>query len=705
MRNEFWPASLWPLVSHTLGQSTVGTAVEDQPIILGQLVDLWREFFMKFSSKSPELVSIAEREQFRPGQHVSNTLDPSQLPAVPRHSNQWSCLPHLSQLDRVTTGSHLSPKFEERLDKFVTKYDMTPAIGLPILITFLFFTRREYAAGIPQSLRTEAFPFVRFVAHIIPGANMARFSQEIRNMKDADILSQESTDFLQEAVESIPTRALKVIGAKRFASAMPTTQDPRVAEELMDFLIKRLARAFERQDMRIIINLWEEARSVFAVPNSKRGFLIPSKIYDALLSGLMEIKRADLAMAAWNEMISNGTKPTVITWTAMLAGCQKGRDLNGLEQIWARMIASGVQPDNAAWNARLFGLISMGARDEGLTALSEMGKAWKDAQNVGKPTKTKSKIKGAEKRANPPKPDTASINAVLTALAHLPVPPKRKRDAMETVLRWASSFEIKADNITYNVLLRQALQEGNASMVSKIIASMKADQIAPDIATYTILINDTLKTTRGDLSEDEQRQSMIDFLENIEANGLTPNTVLYSTIIDQLLKRHSNVIASRAVLDHMAQRSIIPSAQIYTSLITHYFDQDPPAIEAVDSLWNTIINTPGSITDRTLYDRMIEGYARCDEIGKMITVLTRMSREGKNPSWSALMSIVTALTRAGDWERARQIVSDVKNGVGFAKDGVSRRGQTHGRAEVNFWELVNNLGLGDDLEISSSTGY
>ncbi|KAF2492042.1 hypothetical protein BU16DRAFT_467394 [Lophium mytilinum] len=690
MRNEFWVDSLWLLVSHTLRQPTEGTSVETQSILLGQLVDLWREFFEKFHTNSPELVSTSRRVQSRPS-------------SSSHYTSQWSCLPHPAQLDRVTTGSHLSTDFRERLNQFVPKYNMTPEICLPLIATFLFFTRGEYSAGIPSSLRGEALPFVRFVAHIIPAANMAQFLREIENLKNADTLSQQSADFLSEAIESIPTQALKVIGAKRFASAMATAQeDPRLRQELMEFLIKRLMRGFERQDIRIINQLWEEARSVFAVPNSKTGFLIPSKIYDTLVSGLMSLKRADLAMKAWNEMVSHGATPTVITWTSMLAGCGKGRDLNGLEQVWARMVASGIQPDSAAWNARLFGLISLGARDEGLAALSEMGKAWKDAQNVKTPIKTKSKVKATEKPANRPKPDVTTINAVLTALARLPVPPTRKRDAMDKVLRWASSFQIEPNNITYNVLLRQALQEGNRDLVSKIIASMKADQIQPDIATYTILINASLQNKRGDLSEDEQRQSMIDFLENIEANGVKPNAVMYSTIVDQLLKKHNNFVAARAVLDHMSQRSIIPSAQIYTSLITHYFEHDPPAIDAVDSLWNTIINTPGSVTDRTLFDRMIEGYARCDDIGKMITILMRMSREGKNPSWSALMSTVTALVRAGDWERARRIVSDVKNGVGLAKDGVSTAG---GRAKVNFWELVDNLGLGDDSEKAPMTIY
>jgi pentatricopeptide repeat protein len=598
-------------------------------------------------------------------------------------------------MDRVTVGGHLTRAFEERVDKFVPKYDMTRVVCLPILITFLFFTQDRHNGGITQNLRNEALPFVRLVAHLVPGADMDPLIREIKHLKDRNRLPEESADQLLQDINSLSSQALKMIGAKRFATAMPAAKDdPQLAQEMQDFLTKRLARGFERQDTGIVNRLWEEARSVFAQPGSKAKFVIPSKIYNQLVSGFMQIKRADLAMSAWNEMVSNGTTPTVVTWTAMIAGCQKGRDLNGLEQIWARMIASGVQPDHAAWGARIYGLISLGQRDKGLAALSEMGKAWKESQTASEPiaSKGKSRAKAAAKLSlksvDHPKPNIEIINGALLALSKAPMRFDRKWDTMELVLRWAESYAIKAGNITYNVLLRLALEEQDTTRVSKILRSMEKDNIEPDIATYTIFMNTALRTSLIELPEAEQTKVVIDFLEDMESRGLKPNSVVYSNLIDRLLKEHNNFVAARSVLDHMARRAIVPSAQIYTSLITHYFALEPPAIDAVDSLWQTIMNTPGSITDRFLFDRLIEGYARCDEIGKMMTVLTRMSKEGKSPSWSALIQVVSALSRAGDFQRVRRVVADVENREGLAKVTLSNRGHW---AENHFWELVNQL--------------
>lgn len=674
MRFEYWKECIWHLVAQLYNEPIEGGA-EAQTLLMSQLMELWRAFFIQFSSKDP--ASILKG---------------------------WTCISSSAHLDKLTTGNHVSTYLNQRLQSYIhiPNYEATQDISLSMIITFLFFTREKHLAGITANLRSEAYPFVRLVAHLIPGANLDPLVKEVESLKQSQDLSEESADHLLEEIGTLNTHALKIIGAKRFATAMPAAKDDAsLARELEVFLIKRLARAFETEKISVAHNLWEEARSVFATPGSKSEFTIPSKIYDMLVSGFMQVGRADNAMMAWNEMLTNGATPTVVTWTAMLSGCEKGRDLNGLEQIWARMIASGVQPDHAAWSVRINALITLGRHGDGLAALSEMGREWTEYHNTGKlvSPKAKAKAKAVGKRplksAEPPKPNDIVINGTLSALSRAPLKNDKKRELIQKILRWAGSFQFVPDNVTYNALLRVALYNSDREMVFNLLRSMEKDGVEPDIATYTLLMRATMRTSLEELSADEQTNSVIGFLEDIESKGLKPNIIVYSSIVDRMLKDHNNFNAARAVLDHMARRQIIPSAQIYTSLITHYFGLDPPALDVVASLWDTIMNTPGSVTDRVLFDRFIEGYARHDQIGMMNTVLMRMSKEAKNPSWSALIEVVLALARTGDWQRLQQIVSDVQNKEGLARLGVSRRGG-QGQAAAHFWRTVQDLGIETD---------
>jgi hypothetical protein len=232
---------------------------------------------------------------------------------------------------------------------------------------------------------------------------------------------------------------------------------------------------------------------------------------------------------------------------------------------------------------------------------------------------------------------------------------------------------------------------------------MERDGLEPDIVTYTMLIGASFDNQEfHGLSPPEQTARVTELFSRLEARGLKLNSWTYSSTIDKLLKRHGNMSAVRVIVDHMMSRGISPTVHIYTSLITYYFQQSPPDIESVDSLWFQLNERPGAVADRVLFDRIVEGYASVGEIGKMMAVLTKMSALGKLPSWVTLTAVVKALVAAGEWERARGVVRDVQNGEGVAKGGM--RVPTHGMQE--FRSTVYKYGLVDsDLELEGPTGH
>jgi pentatricopeptide repeat protein len=248
----------------------------------------------------------------------------------------------------------------------------------------------------------------------------------------------------------------------------------------------------------------------------------------------------------------------------------------------------------------------------------------------------------------------------------------KRVDLVHRLLGWARNFGIKPDAVTYNTLIQLYLQVGDYATGYKVLDQMEKEGIEADIATHTMLITATFDNqTLDSLSDTEQAERLIQVFNELEAGGLRLNAYVYSTAIDRLLKQYSNHTAVRAVIDHMRARNLVPSAYIYTSLISHYFAQDPPAIEAVDTLVFQILNSQRIPTDQYLFERTIQGYAAHGEVGKMMSVLTHMSKNGNLPGWRALEAVVRALVQAGDYERARFIVRDCDRGEGVAQGGVT----------------------------------
>lgn len=685
MRPEFWADTLWVITSQILQEAMGGNENNKAPErLLQELMTMWQLFFIRFNARQTDSASEG-----------------------------WVCIPGAgTTLNKITTGSHLTRSFEKRLSKFVPKFGEDSTVALAALVTFTLFTRQGQIINISEECRYDNFPFVNLIAHLLPRADLEPLIRQAHGAINQVMIPEEKVAKLLEHLRSAPYQAFSVIGAKNFAKVAPPGQHDREhAKQMEEFFIKRLARAIEKADIRIVEGCWADAQQVFSRPEPNAKPAIPRKFYNFLLTGLLALGHSQRAIDAWNQMISSGMKPTVDTWTAMLSGCQRSGDSVGLEQMWTRMIASGVQPDAHAWGARIHGLLSLGRRNEGLTALEDMGHAWLESTKpkqlvVTKKTKgnsAKTKLPSNEP-APAPKPDIEIINGALIALSRVRrLSLEQKRPLMEKVLRWASRFGITPDVITYNIFLRMALQEGDNGRAFKLLKHMDDKQIQPDIATFTLIIQATLKQYSFiDLPKAEQGRTVFTLLDEVESQGVKLSSRLYSAVIDGLLKQHSNISAVRGVLDHMNNRNILPTTYVYTMLATHYFTRDPPDIEAVDSLWTYVTTTPGVLIDNIFFDRVVEGYAQCGEVGKMMTALARASKAGQHPSWKALAAALQALTDVHDWDRAKQLISDVEKGEGLAKAGISAKGSYFGQSK--FWALVRELGLSrEDEDILEET--
>lgn len=548
-----------------------------------------------------------------------------------------------------------------------------------------------------ESLQNESEPFVQFLGRLLAGASVHPVFSYTRNAARFAGLPEEVKKEIIKEVGNAPHKAMSEFGSQGASLGKDKTGDR--AADLENFHLKRISRAVLSTNSADELNrLWTEMLKVYT-KNAKTA--IPDRIYNAFLQGYMILFQAQRSVDVWNHMVAHGSKPGIQSWVALLDGCAKAKDLNGFNAIWTRMLNAGIEPDNYAWTTRVHGLMSLRQLNLGLAALDDMGKRWISAETViNKPQTHSRNRKGAKNLPSSAKtinrctkPSIEVINGAITALVQLPETALRHQACVEhiqKILTWAGNFNIKPDAVTFNSMIQLYIRAADYATAFKVLRQMEKSGVEADLATHTMLLNVAFDNRSFDsLSEDQQTEKIIGLFNDLEAGGLQPNDYVYATAINRLLKQYSNHNAVRQVIEHMRKRGKYPGSHIYVSLVTHYFQQDPPAIAAVDSLVDQLFKSLKTATDPLLFDRIIEGYATHGEIGKMMSVLTLMSKHNRSPSWKALIAVVEALATDHDYDRIRDIARDVQSGTNIAKGRI----QGGRMGEWTFFHKVKALGI------------
>ncbi|EUC49473.1 hypothetical protein COCMIDRAFT_84451 [Bipolaris oryzae ATCC 44560] len=652
-RPEYWVRPTLARLTHEVIQA-LETSQQNLPLLLDELISIWRLFFQCMRSESDALEAISE---------------------------DWS-LPPLEEMPDVYDVRDFNIRFQRYIPKYVTRP------GLGFCAVYLY----SISDALEPAIQQKAAPFLRFLERLLA---KSRVDTVFIHTQMSDQFKQLPVNFRQEVrarIEAAPRKAMVALGKEGEASDEMTN--------LEAFHMKSIARVVQTMtSVPRLDRIWEEVQETYLSGNKTT---IPRSVYNGFLSGYLTLFNSQRAVEVWNHMMAHGVRPDVQSWVALLNGCAKAKDLNGFNTMWQRMVNSGIEPENYAWTTRINGLMSLRQIDKALAAMDEMGKRWLTAEYATNNTKTqgkgqKSANKSPGKAVNKcTKPSIEVVNGAISAIVQIRPESMRheKRVAyVQKILGWATNFQIKPNAITYNSLIRLYLLAKDTLTALRLLSQMEKEGIEGDIATHTMLMSAAFENQVFDgQTEQEQLEKVLAVLNDLESSGLKLNDHVYSTAIDRLLKGYANDTAVRAVMEHMAQRNLTPSAHVYTSLVTHYFQSEPANLAEVDNIVNLLFTAPRMPSDRILYDRLVEGYALHGEVGKMMSVLTRMSKQGLLPGWGALIAVVRALVQEGDYERARDVVRDVAKGEGVARGGIL--GDRN--MESTFRNLVSRLGLGGE---------
>jgi pentatricopeptide repeat protein len=674
------------------------TASESRLILEEQVLSLWSQFLRNCPN---EMVK---------GKQLKSE------PANERQSN-WNGTPDPESIHFSKTLGRDAYRFPFRMHRLFSSVPSasTQHLAAAALFTFDYFTHQYCRSYAVRDDRIQYEPFLRLIMRALHGA------QDIELAASLGTSLLEDNNIPQEAVDEIANR----LGHLRQRAALAVAIDDlqvlgseniNLTEEQENKLIAyfhgRIKRQIERQNRGVIDELWQQALLAYSsADNGDDGpsNLIPPKIYSAFLFGYRDLQEPERQAEIWNHMLASGMTPTHEQWGLMISARMK--HLNSMEHIWERMHSSGTKPDHMTWCTRLSSHIYYGNPEEAIQILYQWGNSWYEEvrkiftdHNVSIPEMARLTRDGP----TIPRPKTDALTTVITALVQRKGGQGRRLDLVPDAFAWAQTFAVKPNLWCYNTLFRTCLRDGNLKEAMQILAKMEEESITPDAYTFYAFADFIFKqSNKSVMTEDEQYKLMFSVLDMLEMRGLDPNAVFFGSMIDGLLKRGpdnvANIGPAMMLLRIMTDKNIAVSSQIWTSLMTHYFQEGrrlasegngAPDWAAIEALWRRMNQTQPLSLDAIFYDRMIEGFAGFGEIARAATMLERMRKEGKRPGWSALTALLTAYVEQHFTEQARALVNDVVSGTGLLKDGVRTvRDTSRNPARERFFEAATQAGV------------
>jgi pentatricopeptide repeat protein len=404
----------------------------------------------------------------------------------------------------------------------------------------------------------------------------------------------------------------------------------------------------------------------------------------------MAFQQPDKSVEVWNAMRETNLEalqPDVRTFTAGIEGCKWARNLSGINELWKRLIESGLSLDTYTWTERISGLIACGDVDAGLEALNDLGDMWTYQRDRDKPWYIP--------------PSIEPVNAALAGLLRA----RGLKDA-QTLLAWAAERGVNPDIFTYNLLLRPMLAAKMTDKVNRIFDMMKQQGVTANPATLTILLEGTLANYASQ-SEAEQGEVVNTIFEKLKIVGLEANSVTMGKMIHTLLKaRKRSDVAVKAVLAYMWDKGIELTPHISSMLVTHYFDFDPPDLNAIETLIRNRHLRDKQGIDHVFWEDIARGYARLNMTEPALKAFEKLESADAPVTLRTHEQLLSSIIRqpeSVDRSTAMRIVEmairHAERRVGVVEAGkMDQRYMRH-----HFWQLAKEHGLLGQEEVDRLT--
>ncbi|XP_076895269.1 putative pentatricopeptide repeat-containing protein At5g06400, mitochondrial [Bidens hawaiensis] len=306
---------------------------------------------------------------------------------------------------------------------------------------------------------------------------------------------------------------------------------------------------------------------------------------------------------------------------------------------------------------------------------------------------------------------TATYNTMIYILGE-----SRKFEVVEELVNEMENNSCRKDIKTWTILISQY---GKSNVIGKVLLlfeDMKRSGFEPDLAVYKVMLRALCNGKKSDIA--------MEFYKEMVSKQMEPDKALYKLLL-QCLAHSGDTNAVRLIASDMIKISQIPEQEVYTCMLKSFCisSRITEALEVIKDMKNKDIAMEaehfemlvkgmcraGRITDaleivdilkrkdvidNKIYEIVINGYLRRNEISKALELFHKLKDCGQMVTVSTYTELMQHLFRINEFEKGFDVYNMMLE-TGLELDSVAITAVISGYVQQNrvseAWEIIKNM--------------